>query len=85
MLRLALTPLSAIALALAGCSPSDQASSAPDTAATAPEGITPAQPSVGSPPEPGGGVPGSSNESSDRSNPDGTTADPTFPRETPNS
>lgn len=85
MLRLASIFVSTLALALAGCSPSDQAASAPDTATTAPEDTAPAQPSVGSPPKPGGGVPGSSNESNDRSNPDGTTADPTFPRETPNS
>lgn len=87
MRRLALLALPAAVLTLAACTPPgspEQDDSAPDTAATAPEGAPAPQPSVGSPPEPGGGVPGSSNESNDKANPDGTTADPTLPRETPN-
>ena len=84
MRRLTLIALPAAVLALAACSPSEEAETAPDTAATAPEGAAPIEPGVGSPPEPGAGVPGSSNESNDRANPDGTVADPVLPRETPN-
>jgi hypothetical protein len=84
MRRLAQLALPAAVLALAACSPSEEAETAPDTAATAPEGAPPIEPGVGSPPEPGGGVPGSSNETNDQANPDGTVADPVLPRETPN-
>jgi hypothetical protein len=85
MRRIALVASPVAALALAACSPSDEAQTAPDTNATAPEGAAPAEPSVGYAPPEGGGVPGSSDESNDASNPDGTTADPVLPRETPNS
>lgn len=75
----------AAALTLAACSqPEEEPASVPDTNATAPEGTTPAEPSVGYTPPEGGGVPGSSNESNDVANADGTVADPTLPRETPN-
>lgn len=84
MRRLALIALPAAVMTLTACSPSEEAETAPDTAATAPEGAAPIEPGVGSPPEPGGGVPGSSNETIDKANPDGTNADPVLPRETPN-
>ncbi|MBX9708766.1 MAG: hypothetical protein K2X61_12640 [Caulobacteraceae bacterium] len=84
MLRLALIALPAAVMALTACSPSEEAETAPDTAATTPEGAAPIMPGVGSPPEPGAGVPGSSNQSNDQANPDGTVADPVLPCETPN-
>lgn len=78
----------AAALVLAACSqPGSEETDAPETAATSDvtaQGAAPIEPSVGSPPEPGGGVPGSSDESNGAGNPDGTVADPTLPRETPN-
>jgi hypothetical protein len=84
MRSLAFLALPTAVLALAACSPSEDAETAPDTNATLPEGAAPIEPGVGSPPEPGAGVPGSSNESNDQANPDGTVADPVLPRETPN-
>ncbi len=74
----------AVALTLAACSQPEEPASVPDTNATAPEGTAPAEPSVGYAPPEGGGVPGSSDESTGPGNPDGTVADPTLPRETPN-
>ncbi len=70
-------------IGLAACSQPAEPDDIPETAATAPEGAAPAEPSIGSPPEPGAGVPGSSLQSGDVANPDGTNADAPLPRETP--
>ncbi len=83
-MRIAVTTLALTAVVgLAACSQPEEPAGTPDTAATAPEGAPPAEPSVGSAPEPGGGVPGSSEQSNDMANPDGTTQDPPLPREDP--
>jgi hypothetical protein len=71
------------AIGVAACSPPEEPANVPETAASSPEGLTPAEPGVGSPPEPGGGVPGSSLQNDDSVNPDGTAADPPLPREDP--
>lgn len=71
------------AIGLAACSPPEEPANVPETAASSPAGVSPAEPSVGSPPESGGGVPGSSLQSDDMVNPDGTAGDPPLPREDP--
>ncbi len=81
-MRIAVTTLALTAVVgLAACSQPSEPAGTPDTAATAPAGATPAEPSVGSPPDAGGGVPGSSEQSNDMANPDGTNADAPLPRE----
>ncbi len=83
-MRIALSTLALTAvMGLAACSQPSEPAGTADTAATAPAGATPAEPSIGSPPDAGGGVPGSSEQSNDMANPDGTNKDAPLPRETP--
>ncbi len=83
-MRIVVTTLALTAVVgLAACSQPKEPTGTPDTAATAPAGATPAEPSIGSPPDAGGGVPGSSEQSNDTANPDGTNKDAPLPRETP--
>ncbi|WP_396593017.1 hypothetical protein [Brevundimonas sp. R86498] len=70
-------------VSLAACSSPEAPETVPETAATAPAGATPAEPGVGSTPDPGGGVPGSSLQAGGNPSPDGTVSDPPLPRETP--
>lgn len=81
-MRLIPSILIASLFGLAACSSPEAPADVPETAATAPDGTLPAEPGVGSTPEAGGGVPGSSLQATGEANPDGTVSDPPLPRET---